>query len=409
MQDSDEDWRIEAGCMDKVYLNSFCTIAATLATSPEKGLFWNRRADLANPFDISFTSSGGSTPFRVFQDLQYLILNHAPLYKRGWVFQESFLSPRTIHFSKFPSFECRETFACETYRTNEVELIGVGSDWLHRTGKTITRADSFTYDDWWNVVYEYSRCNLTKETDKLIALCGIVKALSSAIPGDYYAGIWAPWWLQGLLWTVDQWLSGNDMTPFRPLDMYRGMFIEPETKPALTLPCSVAPSWSWASVDAPIQPWAKSQNITQVLVELQSIHTVPANGDPFGQLSNGSITLRGKLFVVPQFRALAETDRSEFAAFAFSLDDLRDDHWDEETFFLPLVESPDFTTYHYLNICGLLLQLADDGEGPGRAYERIGFAVVEKSNGRIGLVNHRIDNWTPPPWSGNDTEEVVIL
>jgi hypothetical protein len=47
----------------------------------------------------------------------------------------------------------------------------------------------FSYDNWYNIAYDYSRCDLTKETDKLIALCGIVKALSSIIPGDYFAGI----------------------------------------------------------------------------------------------------------------------------------------------------------------------------------------------------------------------------
>jgi hypothetical protein len=208
--------------MDKVYLNSFCTIAASLAMTPDEGLFWTRRSDLSNPFDIAFTSQAGLKRFRVFQDLQYLILNNAPLYKRGWVLQESYLSPRTIHFSKFPSFECRELFACETYRTIEADLGDVESDWLHRTAKTISRVNDFSYGDWWNIVYDYSRCKLTNESDKLIALCGIAKALSSAVSGAYYAGIWAPWWLKGLLWIVDQWLSGNEMAPIRGRDRYYG-------------------------------------------------------------------------------------------------------------------------------------------------------------------------------------------
>jgi hypothetical protein len=69
--------------MDKVYLNSFCTIAASLAMTPDEGLFWTRRSDLSNPFDVAFASQAGLKRLRVFQDLQYLILNNAPLYKRG--------------------------------------------------------------------------------------------------------------------------------------------------------------------------------------------------------------------------------------------------------------------------------------------------------------------------------------
>jgi len=208
--------------MDEVYLNSFCTIAASLATSPDEGLFWDRRVDLSEPLDVSFTSAAGSTSFQVFQDLQFLILNNAPLYKRGWVLQESYLSPRTIHFTKFPSFECREIFECESYRTVEAELPASDSDWLHYTAKSISRVGEFSYSNWWTIVYCYSRCNFTKETDKLIALCGIAKALSSAIPGNYYAGIWAPWWLPGLLWSVDQLSSGFEMYACRPASAYIG-------------------------------------------------------------------------------------------------------------------------------------------------------------------------------------------
>jgi hypothetical protein len=345
----------------------------------------------------------------VFQDLQYLILNHAPLYKRGWVLQESHLSPRTIHFSKFPSFECREIFACESYRTVEAELTDVDSDWLHRTAKTISRVGSFSYGDWWNIVYDYSRCNLTNESDKLIALCGIAKALSLVIPGDYYAGIWAPWWLQGLLWIVDQWLSGHEMAPLRSKENYRGTSVISDTISALTLHSYAAPSWSWASVDAPIQPWMERYKITQALVALQSISTLPVNGDMFSQLSGGEVALKGKLFDLPRFRALAETDRSRFAAFAFSLDDFRHDYWDKRTFFLPIVESPNYTLYDHLNICGLLLQIAGGDVGRGRVFQRVGFAVVAKVDGSVALADHRVDNWTSPPWPEEELEVVVIL
>ncbi|KAF2684743.1 HET-domain-containing protein, partial [Lentithecium fluviatile CBS 122367] len=220
IQDSAEDWRVEAGSMDKVYLNSFCTIAASLAANPNEGLFWDRNAELSKPFAVQFMSPPRPTQFRVFLDLQFLILDHSPLYKRGWVLQESLLSPRTMHFSKLPAFECREIFACESYRTTGAK--SASADLLYRTRKTIARAEEFTYSNWCGIVFDYSRCNLTKGTDKLIALCGIAKVVSSVIPGGYFAGIWAEWWLQGLLWMVDR---GEELAPIRPWEEYRGISV----------------------------------------------------------------------------------------------------------------------------------------------------------------------------------------
>jgi hypothetical protein len=146
-------------------------------------------------------------------------------------------------------------------------------------------------------------------------------------------------------------------------------------------------------------------------VELQSIHTVPKdNGDSFGQLTGGEITLKGKLFEVPQFRALAETDRSKFAAFAFSLDDIRgEDYWNNKTFFIPLVDSPHYTSYDHLNICGLLLQLAGGVERMKRVFQRVGFTVVAKIDGSVALADHRVADWKPPPWSREEMEAVVII
>lgn len=201
--------------MDKIYLNGFCNIASSLSTRPEEGLFWDRNPTLAGPFTVQFNPRSYMTQFDVFLDLQFYIRNNTPLYKRGWVLQESHLSPRTIHFSRFPAFECRECFTCESYRAPEPESVSLVKDWLLHTSKTIFDKSLFGYSDWWELVYDYSRCQLTISTDRLIALSGITRALSSVIPGSYYGGIWSKWWLPGLLWSVDQWLSGYGMSPLR--------------------------------------------------------------------------------------------------------------------------------------------------------------------------------------------------
>jgi hypothetical protein len=211
--------------MDEVYLNGFCNIASSLSTIPEEGLFWDRNPTLGGVFTVQFHPHHYASKFDVFWDQQELIRDRAPLYRRGWVIQESNLSPRTMHFSRFPAFECRESFACESYRTTESGLIFPDETWFTYSRKSIFGRDSFGYAEWCVIVYDYSRCQLTIHTDKLIALCGIAKALSSVIPGPYYGAIWLQWWLQGLLWMVDQWLSGLEMSPIRSNNEYIGKSI----------------------------------------------------------------------------------------------------------------------------------------------------------------------------------------
>ncbi|KAF2662094.1 HET-domain-containing protein [Lophiostoma macrostomum CBS 122681] len=405
LQDSVEDWKSEASLMGKVYLNSFCTLAASLATRPTEGLFWDRHPELANAFPVEFSHAHGYKRFAVFYDLQDLILERSALHKRGWVLQESYLSPRTIHFTKFPAFECREMFACENYRTAGTEDNAVTFRWLRHTSKTISRTEVFTYSDWFNIVYDYSRCSLTFITDKLIALCGIAQAVSRspAIGNEYHAGVWKYWWLQGLLWMVDQSSLGYEMYPIRYHQTY------------------IAPSWSWASVEAAIQPWGPRNIISQTFVELQGISTVPINGDPFGQLSGGEIRFKDRLFALSQFRQLAEADRSELAAYAFSLDDglVPDDvslddcdgDWtDDQTFFLPLVESPDYSTWHSeCSVCGLLLQFHWRGLETRRVFQRVGFAVISKADGNVAGSGYHIDEWAAPPWREEDLEVIISV
>ncbi|ORY17228.1 heterokaryon incompatibility protein-domain-containing protein [Clohesyomyces aquaticus] len=114
LQDSKDDWSVESGLMHKVYMNVFCNIASSLSQCPEEGLFWERNSALAGSFTVQFQLGHYNQEFDVDLDLQETTLRHSPLYKRGWVLQESCLSPRTIHFSRFPAFECRIFLASES-------------------------------------------------------------------------------------------------------------------------------------------------------------------------------------------------------------------------------------------------------------------------------------------------------
>lgn len=47
-------------------------------------------------------------------------------------------------------------------------------------------------DTWNTLIFDYSRCKLTKVTDKLVALNGVAKIMSVS-GGSYYGGIWSEW------------------------------------------------------------------------------------------------------------------------------------------------------------------------------------------------------------------------
>ncbi|CAI4212085.1 unnamed protein product [Parascedosporium putredinis] len=80
---------------------------------------------------------------------------------------------------------------------------------------------------WHKAVSEYTKLQLTCPGDKLPALAGCVKDISSSIDngGDYLAGLWRNTLARDLLWEIHP--QANSRRP-------------PEWR---------APSWSWASVD----------------------------------------------------------------------------------------------------------------------------------------------------------------
>jgi hypothetical protein len=111
IQDDLQDWEQEAAKMASIYEGSFLTIAAVDSPNSNGGLFLN---SIPPPAQFNFTprvvSSGSAISLKAqstafFRQLlqpqsnaDKLHLCNAPLYQRGWVFQELMLSPRSLHF-----------------------------------------------------------------------------------------------------------------------------------------------------------------------------------------------------------------------------------------------------------------------------------------------------------------------
>ncbi|KAF1961673.1 HET-domain-containing protein, partial [Byssothecium circinans] len=183
IQDDSRDWLVESEKMGDVYQNARFTIAAHCARHDDEGFLsaaLQKRETLA---------LGDARPFF--------------LCKRAWVLQERFLSSRTFHFTEGHVY----------WETIE----GVYSE-----------EGPITPVEWSRLVEMYTRCGLTKEEDKLIAISGLAKRIHIKSNVGYLAGLWADRLHSGLLWMTE---------------------VEPLRKPTL----SRAPSWSWASMEGPIQ------------------------------------------------------------------------------------------------------------------------------------------------------------
>jgi hypothetical protein len=99
IQDSKEDWFRESMRMGHIYEGATCTIMSAAAQDPHGGLVQTRNPLAYSPFRLC--GSGSDETFVIPQGSKGKlkeVLKDAPLQKRAWTFQESYLSPRKLYF-----------------------------------------------------------------------------------------------------------------------------------------------------------------------------------------------------------------------------------------------------------------------------------------------------------------------
>ena len=255
VQDSVDDWQREAATMGTVYKYAFCNIAATGATDSKIGCFWDRNPLLVRPcrIDMSWALPLTGDFYCVDRSLWTKNVGEAPLNRRAWVAQERLLSPRILHFGSQQLFwECHELEACESYpcgiprsldpltfivRTG-LKRLAPSKDRQAQLGDNSSipefKLDALEY--WDGIVDLYTRSNLTRKEDKMIAISGVAKEMRVILNDTYLAGLWKEQLPYQLLWWVCRPLvADNGLPSSRPL-IYR------------------APSWSWISIDGSVVP-----------------------------------------------------------------------------------------------------------------------------------------------------------
>ncbi|PVH69581.1 HET-domain-containing protein, partial [Cadophora sp. DSE1049] len=236
IQDSLQDWRQESVTMCDVYKGSLCNIAAAASSSSsEGGCFRERDPQLIRPCLVAtkFTNRANDDFLLESQTEQWLPHDQQqPLYRRAWVVPERFLAPRVLNFgSQYLFWECRTCKASEIYPGGISAVLGDLSPLSGINADISGHADMYSATYHWNqIVMEYSKCALTKGSDKLVAISGIAREFKVlGDPGDYLAGMWRNTVMPQMLWRTAN-LPGVDF----PKQIRNGQYY--------------APSWSWASV-----------------------------------------------------------------------------------------------------------------------------------------------------------------
>lgn len=228
------DWQTQSERMGDIYSNAALTISAAVGEDSHSGLFVDRDSRKTYPATLNFqypkedgVISKGA--FLTCPDSYWL--NNTCLETRGWTFQEKYLSPRTLSFSKTEMhWTCASSHSYEglpmglhplTNKSDFDRYIKVDAN-----GALPIQLDMVQRYHWWyDAIEVYSHRIFTHESDRLMALAGLASRFQR--PDDEFLyGLWKADLVHGLAWKVD---GGSK-----------------ETTKGTSL-TSTIPSWSWAS------------------------------------------------------------------------------------------------------------------------------------------------------------------
>jgi hypothetical protein len=325
LQDSREDWVAQSAVMGDVYKFAWLNIAALSTTSDYEGFINTRDPRVEFGFRAPFSGILKPHLREKNPDAQECVLArgkakllwnfardipgsnsfNAPLFTRAWVYQERSLARRTLAFAKNAVY-----WACDEYSRGEQPGWAIGGleqeglrGTLHGVLETASKLAAHTADGsiprqapltredrlkliqgfdlrWFLCVTSYTLCKLTKQTDKLIAVSSVARELANmkVVGKRYLAGLWDINLPFQLAWISVQ----GDTTPARK----RVGDAE-----------YVAPSWSWASIEAPVQPRFifDDGDRMKTLADVRAAEVKLETGYVFGSVRAGWLGVWGRL------------------------------------------------------------------------------------------------------------------
>ncbi|KFY47627.1 hypothetical protein V496_10526 [Pseudogymnoascus sp. VKM F-4515 (FW-2607)] len=321
IQDSPEDWILEVSRMADIFLNAYITLAADLAPHSDAGLF----------ITDTCATTNGAPQVRHFSQVDDIGICHqifvrrnwplpgknrrqgdaenrrscyaseatSKLDSRAWVLQEHMLSKRTIYFTNSELvWECSNSNECSCGnpigRRSIKSAFKVALQCSTGAGGQSEETSNLTPSVWHSVVEEFTARDLTYAKDRLPALSSLARMLP--FPKDeYLAGLWQNnladdliWFnpYGNILWELDS--NGDALKRISTQDYGKNHRIQGE----------YAPSWSWASISAPIA--LRMEGVTGITPEWRVIgaRCMPITTNPYGPVSKSS-SLQVEGYVLP--------------------------------------------------------------------------------------------------------------
>jgi hypothetical protein len=298
IQDDARDWEEESQKMGSVYQYAHLVISADAAADSSVGCFTRRDicTSVQSDPDDGPNQAICLSARRAIQHAQYTdaFADHEyrdPLSYRAWVLQEWLLGRRVLHFTgREIVWDCKVSFECECggferlASTPDTErdcsansmrgLRGEMARFLQRprcqNTTTLARVGL-----WLDVVEEFTMRQLTKPSDRMIAISGLASEIGSSDPslGGYFCGFFRYRLVEQLLWTryaIDE-------------------------RPQRRFGPTIAPSWSWGSINQPVswdkRSWLDDSASEEEVKVVASVSVDTGNGDQFGQVVTGLLTI----------------------------------------------------------------------------------------------------------------------
>ena len=254
IQDANDDWLAESAKMSEVFRSAILTLAVADSQEHSDGIFRDRRAECIRPIRFEefrmprrirswFDGEGALYILPSSEKVGKGVRPRGPLDSRGWVLQEQLLSPRILYYGAGELFwDCISGSASESCPDSSSLLRDDKSNetWaLKLIRKAIAEGDNIESirvhmsDAWMELITNYSSRKLTKPSDKLVAIEGILDAIRRIFGRD---AIIAGMWRHGL-WRQLSWWS-------------KSVRVDLTEKPNSSR--FVAPSWSWLSADGSV-------------------------------------------------------------------------------------------------------------------------------------------------------------
>ncbi len=309
IQDSRKDKTREIMQLRRIFRDAYITIIAASASSASSGFLEERSPPAPSPAAprLPYWCADGRLGRVTAEPLfvSYEESRDEPANRRAWCLEERLLSPRRLVYANDTlQYHCQTSItyaggALGRARTAErlpsflflpdAELAARVSQWKPFEWRAFQT-------EWLDVVMNYTRRLVTKPKDKLTALAGLAELFhrvwhhapgaSKSESNRYLAGLWGTILVHDLLWK-----RRNDLpVPFAP-------------RPSRPY---IAPSWSWASVDGPIDLWSGYDPRLRADIIACAVPTgqakimscdvtVEDEGLPHGRVKDGLLRLQAKL------------------------------------------------------------------------------------------------------------------